>query len=718
MNSDGSAGDIYVYILNPNTANWERQTTLIISTGYFCDSSSCMSISDDGNILAIAVTGTQVSIQHRTGTSWSQSDSLTPSPADAGYARSVAMTASGSRLIVGSSGKVYIYDSTGVGTFTLQATITVTSTYVYGVVVDISDDGNTIAVSDSSYDPGVTGLVYIYKKNGVAWPQQGPALVPFNQFPGAVSFGMAIALSSDGNILVVGGPQNNNRRGAFWTFTNGLTAGPTKSPSFSPSKSPVTSKPSTSPTTSKPTTSPTRSPSRTPTTSKPSTSPTTSKPTTSPTTSKPTTSPSRTPTTSKPSISPTKIPTLAPTTKAPTTWAPSKSPTFTFVLTQQGSPLVGTGNTGASKQGTCTAINELGDTLVSGGSADNSNNGAIWIFTRSGTTWSQQTKITVSDNVGAPLLGHFDGCDLSGDGNTLIFGGLNDDSSRGAAWVYTRSGSTWTKQQKLTGANVGDEFGSGVGLSKDGNTAVVGAEHYTGANPGTAYVYTRSGGVWSLQQQLTLTGNVGVAYGGRAVTISNDGNTVAVGGINDNSNIGATWVFTRSGGVWTLFGSKLVGTGSSGSPQQGSSVSLSGDGNTLAVGGPGDNGALGAVWMFTRGGSSFTQVTKLIPTDPSSPSLFGCGVSMDYDGKGLVVGGSLDASSTGAIWMFNNGVATWVQQGSKVVGTGNTGAATQGSTVCISSIGAYVISGGPGDNTNVGATWVFTSGVTAAPVSG
>jgi hypothetical protein len=94
-------------------------------------------------------------------------------------------------------------------------------------------------------------------------------------------------------------------------------------------------------------------------------------------------------------------------------------------------------------------------------------------------------------------------------------------------------------------------------------------------------------------------GNVGVANQGYSVSLSADGNTAMIGAYTDATNIGATWVFVRSGGVWTQPGSKLVGSGAVGAANQGNSVSISADGFTGIIGGYGDNGNIGATWVFT-----------------------------------------------------------------------------------------------------------------------
>jgi hypothetical protein len=107
--------------------------------------------------------------------------------------------------------------------------------------------------------------------------------------------------------------------------------------------------------------------------------------------------------------------------------------------------------------------------------------------------------------------------------------------------------------------------------------------------------------------KLVGTGAVGNARQGYSVSLSSDGNTAIVGGF-DNNFTGAAWVWTRSGGVWTQQGNKLVGSGAPGGPAgQGISVSLSADGNTAIVGGNTDNNYAGAAWVWTRSGGVWTQ---------------------------------------------------------------------------------------------------------------
>jgi hypothetical protein len=161
--------------------------------------------------------------------------------------------------------------------------------------------------------------------------------------------------------------------------------------------------------------------------------------------------------------------------------------------------------------------------------------------------------------------------------------------------------------------------------------------------------------------------------------------------------IGAAWVFTNSGGVWTQQGSKLVGTGAVGGAFQGWSVALSGDGNTAVVGGYFDNNATGAAWVYTRSNGIWTQQgSKLVANDSVGPAFQGTSVALSADGNTVIVGGLFDnfdsncACGIGAAWVFTNSGGVWTQQGSKLVGTGAVGGAFQGRSVALSGDGALI----------------------------
>ena len=145
---------------------------------------------------------------------------------------------------------------------------------------------------------------------------------------------------------------------------------------------------------------------------------------------------------------------------------------------------------------------------------------------------------------------------ISGDGNTAIVGAYFDDDYRGSAYIYTRSGSTWTQQTKLIASDgVGsDRFGTSVSISSDGNTAIVGA-YSDDSSRGSAYIYTRTNGRWSEQAKLLASDGATSDYFGISVSISSDGNTAIVGAHHGNNGkdtkTGSAYIYTRSGSTWT-----------------------------------------------------------------------------------------------------------------------------------------------------------------------
>jgi lipocalin len=238
---------------------------------------------------------------------------------------------------------------------------------------------------------------------------------------------------------------------------------------------------------------------------------------------------------------------------------------------------------------------------------------------------------------------------LSADGNTAIVGGLADNRITGAAWVYTRSNGVWTQQSKLAGTGAVGSAGQGwsVALSDDSNTAIVGGP-FDNWNTGAAWVYTRSNGVWTQQgNKLVGSGAVGSARQGASIALSDDGNSAIVGGPFDNWNTGAAWVYTRNGGVWTQLDNKLVGAGAVGDAGQGASVALSADGTTAIVGGPVDNSNTGAAWVYTRSGGVWTQLdNKLVGAGAVGNARQGASVALSADGSTAIVGGPLETTRT------------------------------------------------------------------------
>jgi hypothetical protein len=385
---------------------------------------------------------------------------------------------------------------------------------------------------------------------------------------------------------------------------------------------------------------------------------------------------------------------------------------------QQGEKLSGGGETGAGQFGFSVALSSDGTTALIGGSLDGTGVGAAWVFTRSGSTWTQQGgKLTGGGELGKAQFGST--VALSGDGNTALIGGSHDHGSIGAAWVFTRAGSTWTQQAKIIGSEeIGSgTFGSRVALSADGATALI-----TGANDnsgvGAGWVFTRSGEAWSQQAKLTASGEIGQAKAGFGGALSGDGTTAILGGYADNSKVGAAWVFTRTGEAWSQQ-AELTASDEIGPAEFGESVAVSTDGSTALVGGEGDNSRTGAAWIFTRSAGEWSQQAKLTAVGQVGRAFFGNhSVALSGDGGTALVSGWGDDASRGAVWMFARSGESWSQQAKLTAASGEVGEGEFGLGLALSSDGSTALIGGPGDSSGVGAAWWFTRNRAPGVVTG
>ena len=293
-------------------------------------------------------------------------------------------------------------------------------------------------------------------------------------------------------------------------------------------------------------------------------------------------------------------------------------------------------------------ISNDGNSVIIGAIYQASNKGAAYIFTRSGTTWSQQAELTASDGASVDQLGW--NVSISGDGNTAIAGARRQDtggSDTGAAYIFTKSGTTWSQEAKIqaTAKTAGDEFGYTVSLSDNGNTALVTApfEDTQYADTGCAYIFTRSGTTWS--QQALIQSDDNAAYGsfGYASAISGDGDTAIVGYQKEStsgSDSGSAYIFTRSGTSWSQE-AEIQSSDIQSGDYYGWSVSISNSGNVAAVGAVTEDTTAsnaGSVYIFSRSGTSWTQENKIQASDAASEDQFGHSVSISNDGETLIAG--------------------------------------------------------------------------------
>lgn len=297
--------------------------------------------------------------------------------------------------------------------------------------------------------------------------------------------------------------------------------------------------------------------------------------------------------------------------------------------------------------------------------------GAVGVYVRSGSTWSLQAQlngVNASAQFGYSVA-------LSEDGNTALIGAKWDTSNqrRGAVHVFTRSGTTWSEQAKLTPST---QYQSGLGfpkslaISADGNTAVMGAydDNTSGSNVGTVWVYTRSGTTWTQQQAIHDSATL-VEFG-RYCALSSDGNTLAVSALYNSSNGDnhKVRVFTRSGNTFSFAQDIETSTGSL-SRREVYSISLSSDGTYIAYGAAklqnpnAGNQTNGGVPVFVKSGSTWSESTTVFPiSNRNSNDLFGSTVCISENGKTLAIASpACDKGGTneGAIYIFSRSGAVW-----------------------------------------------------------
>ncbi len=351
-----------------------------------------------------------------------------------------------------------------------------------------------------------------------------------------------------------------------------------------------------------------------------------------------------------------------------------------------------------------------GDTVIAGAYKDDDNgtdSGSAYVFTRSNTVWSGQAKLTAGDRAAGDFFGYSVG--LSGD--TAIVGAYYDDDKgpdSGSAYVFVRSGAAWVPQAKLTAPDgaAGDAFGWSVGLSED--TAVVGARYDDdkASNSGSAYVFTRSGSAWSQQAKLTASDGFTNDYFGVSVGLSGD--TVVVGAFNDDDkglDSGSAYVFARSNKVWSQQ-AKLVASDGAANDYLGRSVRISGD--TVVVGAEQDDAFRGSAYVFTRSNALWRQQAKLVAADAASSDYFGCSVGIS--GESVLIGAYMDddkGMNAGSAYVFTRSGTNWTQQ-AKLTAADGAAADFFGCSVALS--GGRAVVGAYGDDdrgSSSGSAYVF-----------
>lgn len=319
---------------------------------------------------------------------------------------------------------------------------------------------------------------------------------------------------------------------------------------------------------------------------------------------------------------------------------------------------------GGEMSGLAVAISNT--TAVVGAPAEDSGAGAVYVFRKDAGVWSLEQRITPSDALtAAGATGSF-GAAVSIQGNTLAVGAPGHDSSRGAVYVYTRTGTVWADEAIVWGAltNSGDQFGHSVSI--DTATLAVGAPFEqvgNKADQGVTYAFVKVGGIWQLQQRIAeRRGNARSGdHIGWSVALS--GNTILSGAPDDDfgnkTNRGSIWVYVRNGSIWSR--QTRVNPAGQAGDRAGSAVALFSNVAVIGADGHqvGSNIGQGIAYTYTRTGTNWSKTSDLVAGDGAAGDQFGASVAIS--GPLKLIGAPDAASGTGKAYLYGTGGA-FIQQ--------------------------------------------------------
>lgn len=333
------------------------------------------------------------------------------------------------------------------------------------------------------------------------------------------------------------------------------------------------------------------------------------------------------------------------------------------------------------------SVSLYGDTAFVGTPYDNhngNNSGSAYVYIRNGSTWTEKAKLLASDG----KENNFFGISVCLYENTAFIGAYNPQNyNNGSTYVFKRFGTNWIQQI--------DKLPAGGPISIDHNTAIIGTR-----------VFISDGTKWFQQQQLKSPGED--IYPSSVIL---SGETVLIGDARQDHNKGAVYVFTRTDTTWTQQAKLLASDGGIGDVF-GISVSL--EENTALIGAAmniGNGEGSGAVYMFTRTSTTWTQQQKLTPSDGNTYGFFGASISLD--GTTVLIGAPRDkdfAYWSGSVYVFTYSGTTWTQQ-QKLTATD--GAAYDLFGCSVSLDGSFAVIGADmniGNGNHSGSAYVFTNG--------
>ena len=327
--------------------------------------------------------------------------------------------------------------------------------------------------------------------------------------------------------------------------------------------------------------------------------------------------------------------------------------------------------------GTDVAISGDGNRCIVGSpyaNASASTSGKVYIFTRSGTTWSLENGFVPGTPENSGRAGTAVSIDETGTRVAIASMYYPGGGSIGRVYIYLRTGTSWGLEATLTGIGTGDYFGFDICINGLGDRLVIGAygRDANGSDSGSSYIYKRTGTTWSQELVWSPSDNASLDYFGCSVSIDYSGTRAIIGSyLSDPGGVaaaGSAYVIVRSGSTWTQE-AKLTASDKAVGARFGISCSINNDGTRCVIGAyqatVDSFSACGKAYIFVRSGSTWTQEAILSASDKAASAQFGISVSINSDASKVTIGAFTASfgttSSCGKTYIFSRSGVTWTQ---------------------------------------------------------
>lgn len=253
---------------------------------------------------------------------------------------------------------------------------------------------------------------------------------------------------------------------------------------------------------------------------------------------------------------------------------------------------------------------------------------------------------------------------ISGNGQVIIVGAHGDDAERGSAYIYTKSGEVWTQVQKIQPSDsvAGHLFGFAVALTNDGQRIVISSQRFNNSR-GRVYVYDKVGAAWTLVQTIDPYYNIDGRFG-TCLSLSLDGSVLAVGApltALSATNAGMGYIYETINGIYVekaRFQRDIIRADTFFA----NDVSVSGNGQVIVFGMRGAESNSGGISVFHRISGEWVRDVNIFPWDAQTNKRFGFRVSADYTGTIIAVGADGDSqivSGAGALYIYKKTSSGW-----------------------------------------------------------